>query len=206
MLLEPIILSNSSNVLRIVAKDLSIPEGTDYMQVGCISLPIDYFKNILETQYGQIFTQWITLFDDLDDDEYDGDLGENDEEHPMIRTHIAVSAYNPNPVTPKVTKQVSSTSANKPTTASVTPRNLKINTAAVVALQNAALKSRTSVTPNKLEAMGSPTAMSAIKNMQRRKTIVTESGTKKVVMADIEPEVQEHKEPSIKNRRAQKKA
>jgi len=33
-------------------------------------------------------TQWITLFDDPDDDEYDGDFGEDDEENPMIRVQI----------------------------------------------------------------------------------------------------------------------
>lgn len=32
----------------------------------------------------------ITLFDDVDDDEYDGDLGEDDEEMPMVRTSITV--------------------------------------------------------------------------------------------------------------------
>ena len=30
-------------------------------------------------------TQWITLFDDAEDDEYDGDFGEDDEELPMVR-------------------------------------------------------------------------------------------------------------------------
>jgi hypothetical protein len=30
------------------------------------------------------------LFDDVDDDEFDGELGEDDEEMPMIRTVIAV--------------------------------------------------------------------------------------------------------------------
>ena len=29
--------------------------------------------------------QWVTLFDDIDDDEFDGDVGENDEETPRIR-------------------------------------------------------------------------------------------------------------------------
>jgi len=28
------------------------------------------------------------MFDDMDDDEYDGDLGEDDEELPMIKTYI----------------------------------------------------------------------------------------------------------------------
>lgn len=36
-------------------------------------------------QYGDTkFRQWITLFDHIDDDEYDGDLCENDEEYPRV--------------------------------------------------------------------------------------------------------------------------
>ena len=37
---------------------------------------------------GQNMTQWITLFDDTEDDEYDGDFGEDDEELPMIRVNF----------------------------------------------------------------------------------------------------------------------
>jgi hypothetical protein len=29
--------------------------------------------------------QWITLFDHLDDDEYDGEMGENDDEQPRVQ-------------------------------------------------------------------------------------------------------------------------
>jgi len=31
------------------------------------------------------------MFDDLDDDEFDGELGEDDEELPMIKTYIELS-------------------------------------------------------------------------------------------------------------------
>ena len=31
------------------------------------------------------YKQWITLFDHLDDDEYDGDFGDNDEETPRVQ-------------------------------------------------------------------------------------------------------------------------
>lgn len=61
-------------------------------QVGTISLNVEYFRNITMTQPTEVFTQWITLFDDVDDDEFDGDLGEDDEELPMIKTTFAVSA------------------------------------------------------------------------------------------------------------------
>jgi hypothetical protein len=30
------------------------------------------------------FSQWVTLFDEVDDDLYDGDLGEDDEENPKV--------------------------------------------------------------------------------------------------------------------------
>jgi hypothetical protein len=37
-------------------------------------------------QYGDTkFRQWITIFDHIDDDEYDGDLCENDEEYPRVQ-------------------------------------------------------------------------------------------------------------------------
>ena len=40
---------------------------------------------------GQNLTQWITLFDDTEDDEYDGDFGEDDEELPMIRVSFSAT-------------------------------------------------------------------------------------------------------------------
>jgi hypothetical protein len=30
-------------------------------------------------------TQWITIFDDVDDDDFDGEFNEDDEEMPLIR-------------------------------------------------------------------------------------------------------------------------
>lgn len=69
-----------------------IPEDDSAPQVGTISLNVDYFRNLPPAQYGENFTQWITLFDDQDDDEYDGDLGEDDEELPMLRAHFTVNS------------------------------------------------------------------------------------------------------------------
>lgn len=37
------------------------------------------------------YKQWITLFDDPEDDEYDGDLEENDEDHPKILISFAIT-------------------------------------------------------------------------------------------------------------------
>jgi len=35
--------------------------------------------------------QWITLFDDVEDDEYDGDLEEDDLDHPKILVSFAIT-------------------------------------------------------------------------------------------------------------------
>jgi hypothetical protein len=39
---------------------------------------------------GNQWTEWITLFDDTEDDEFDGDFGEDDEELPMIKATMKV--------------------------------------------------------------------------------------------------------------------
>lgn len=59
-------------------------------QVGTISLNVEYIRNVEPKHFGQAFKQNITLFDDVDDDEFDGELGEDDEELPMIRTTLVV--------------------------------------------------------------------------------------------------------------------
>jgi len=58
--------------------------------VGTISLNMEYFRNLEPKNLGTTYKQNITLFDDVDDDEFDGELGEDDEEMPMIRTAITV--------------------------------------------------------------------------------------------------------------------
>ena len=55
--------------------------GRDDLKVGSVSIPHEVFLSCGESRY----KQWITLFDHLDDDEYDGDLGENDEEVPRVQ-------------------------------------------------------------------------------------------------------------------------
>jgi len=52
---------------------------------GSISFPLkEYFLAMpnLSTSH------WVTLFDDMEDDIYDGNLGENDEELPRIHCHF----------------------------------------------------------------------------------------------------------------------
>lgn len=36
--------------------------------------------------------QWITLFDHVDDDEYDGEMGENDDEQPRVRFSFDITS------------------------------------------------------------------------------------------------------------------
>jgi hypothetical protein len=98
MILTHDILKDQQAQLSLVARDVTqwlktgapIPEDESAPQVGTISLNVEYFRNLTPAQHGETYTQWITLFDDQDDDEYDGDLGEDDEELPMLRAHFTV--------------------------------------------------------------------------------------------------------------------
>jgi hypothetical protein len=54
--------------------------GRDEFKVGSISIPQGIFLTAGESKH----RQWITLFDHLDDDEYDGEMGENDDETPRV--------------------------------------------------------------------------------------------------------------------------
>jgi hypothetical protein len=51
------------------------------VKVGSISIVPDLFFSLGQSRH----VQWITLFDHLDDDEYDGDLTESDEELPRVQ-------------------------------------------------------------------------------------------------------------------------
>lgn len=90
--LSPASLTNPKAVIRLIAKDGSQSQDEDQQtQVGCISFNMEYFRGIYPNQYGQNFLQWITLFDDAEDDDFDGDLGEDDEELPMIRVNFVAN-------------------------------------------------------------------------------------------------------------------
>ena len=54
--------------------------------VGCISFSAELFLSLK----GSVVEHWITLFDTDDDDEYDGDLTEDDDESPRILLSFAV--------------------------------------------------------------------------------------------------------------------
>ena len=86
-------LNDPNQVVRIIAKDHSLQlagQPGEFAQVGTISINASYFKQVETHNLGKLFNQNITLFDDIEDDEFDGDFGEDDEEMPMIRTQITV--------------------------------------------------------------------------------------------------------------------
>lgn len=142
---------------------------------------MDYIKNVPDKYFGREYQQWITLFDDFEDDEFDGELNEDDEEMPMIRTMISINAVDKNtlvkakPSPPRKSQTVETKQMKKPDWQSV---------AQVVA------------SPRK-------------PSMAKRKTVViTESGSKKVVNTDDLLELQKHSEnviSKVKNRRQTKK-
>ena len=66
-------------VLRVIVQNLD-----DEEFFGSISVPLKkYFLNDTIVKNHE-YKQWITLFDDPEDDEYDGDLEDDDEDHPKI--------------------------------------------------------------------------------------------------------------------------
>lgn len=69
--------------LVLLVKDIQ----KDDPYVGSVSI----FRSILlEGQIGKKYTMWITLFDDQGDDEYDGQMGINDDEQPRILVELTV--------------------------------------------------------------------------------------------------------------------
>ena len=53
LVLDSVRLTNSANnLLRFVVKDHSMPAGNDWEEVGCVSVPFDYFKNLPAAQHG----------------------------------------------------------------------------------------------------------------------------------------------------------
>ena len=86
-------------MVRIIAKDLAqcpgqrpssgINDDLD-ARVGTISFNAEYFTDMNPAIYGMQQIQKVTLFDDVDDDDFDGELGEDDEEMPMVVCGFAV--------------------------------------------------------------------------------------------------------------------
>ena len=91
--LTPAILADPNAVIRVVAKESSMTDAQgEIAHVGCISFNVEYFRTLPVEKYGKNLQQWITLFDDAEDDEFDGELGDDDEEMPMMRVNFEVQA------------------------------------------------------------------------------------------------------------------
>lgn len=92
------------SVIRLIAKDITmcpnnrpgkgINDDLD-ARVGTISLNKEYFIDVPSNSYGKPFKQNITLFDEVDDDDFDGELNEDDEEMPMIQCIFTVNDNKP---------------------------------------------------------------------------------------------------------------
>lgn len=57
---------------------------------GSISVNIHNFFLTPNIEYNHPYKQWVTLFDDPEDDEYDGVLGDDDEEFPKLLCTITI--------------------------------------------------------------------------------------------------------------------
>lgn len=88
----PLSASNPDDKLVLVVKNV----GGDGFKAGSISIPLEVFYNAGESQH----KQWITLFDHIDDDEYDGEMGENDDEAP--RVYLSFEIYATDVPPPKI--------------------------------------------------------------------------------------------------------
>lgn len=74
----------STDTIRILVTNTDEEE----VNVGSISIP-QYI--ILSGGVGS-HTQWITLFEHQDDDEYDGQMGLNDDEEPKVKVNFTIAA------------------------------------------------------------------------------------------------------------------
>jgi hypothetical protein len=75
-------LVHTKDYIQIVLKTL----GENEKKLGSLSIPMELFFSIDKKK---TYSHWVTLFDYLEDDIYDGDLGADDEERP--RTYIRYS-------------------------------------------------------------------------------------------------------------------
>ena len=66
----------STDRITFVCKGRGLPEN-----IGSVSIP----QFIVLNGGLNTYNQWITLFEHEEDDEYDGEMGINDDEQPMIR-------------------------------------------------------------------------------------------------------------------------
>ena len=78
-------ITNIQDKIKLIVSNVSNSEKR--ILYGSVTLPGDL---LLESKTGN-YSPWITIFDDPDDDEYDGDLLEDDCDYPMIKLHISLN-------------------------------------------------------------------------------------------------------------------
>ena len=76
----------SAEKILIVTKTIG-----DEFNVGSVSIP----QHIVLNGGLNSYTQWITMFEHRDDDEYDGQMGIHDEEDPKILVNFVIGSENP---------------------------------------------------------------------------------------------------------------
>ena len=94
----------ANGLVRIIAKDRTMCKGLPSTgvdsdmdaRVGTIAIKAEDFE-MHRNRSEKTFSEWITLFDDIDDDEFDGDFGVDDEELPMIHANITINAVEKKP-------------------------------------------------------------------------------------------------------------
>jgi len=77
-------------VIRVV---IERKEDEEHEVIHTISFPLTKFLEEGAMELGKSYQQNITLFDDVDDDEFDGDFGEHDEEEPYITTTFVLTQF-----------------------------------------------------------------------------------------------------------------
>lgn len=78
-------MSNANDDLRVIVKLL----GDDERKLGSLTIPMETLLGFAGVQ--GIQKKWITIFDSLNDDVYDGDFAEDDDENPRILVEFKVS-------------------------------------------------------------------------------------------------------------------
>lgn len=177
---------NSNSHVRIIAKDKSLCPGAiastaanDDLdaRVGTIGFKSEDFASANQDADSK-YTQWITLFDDVEDDEYDGDFGEDDEELPMIRT-----VFTMNPTAPVEERKIAAEATPSPEKMSAV-RQRSPTAAEPVAKGSFAGKGRATLrSPGAASLGGAEGLASPSRATVKRKTVITDNGSKRVVEA-----------------------
>lgn len=93
-------MASPKSVVRLIVKDvmhcpgnqpgMGVNDDVD-ARVGTISFNKEYFQDIQPANFGRPYKQNITLFDEVDDDDFDGEFNEDDEELPIVRCEFVIN-------------------------------------------------------------------------------------------------------------------